>query len=217
LLNIVSAFRAAVAGEWMINSVHFAERHALFVIISLGEALVAIGASASERGLSARVLGGLVSAAFFACVLWWMYFAYVPSVVEHQLRTLDAAHRATAARDLFTFGHFPVIAGIVAYAVVVKHMVPEPNAALVRADRSLLAAAVVVIVGGYLHLQWRVVRRLARERLVAVPVVVVLCAVATRVAGALLIAAVALVLLVMQMITWRGFRRGPLNSLVQHH
>ena len=41
----------------MINPVHFAERHTLFVIISLGEALVAIGATASDIGLDVKDLG----------------------------------------------------------------------------------------------------------------------------------------------------------------
>ena len=42
----------------MINPVHFAERHTLFVIISLGEALVAIGATASDVGLSSGSSSG---------------------------------------------------------------------------------------------------------------------------------------------------------------
>ena len=36
LMNVVGAMRAA-GGDWVIDPVHFAERHALFVIISLGE------------------------------------------------------------------------------------------------------------------------------------------------------------------------------------
>jgi low temperature requirement protein LtrA len=56
-LNVGAAFRGA-GGEWALNPGHFAERHARFVIIALGEALVAIGATATELGLDrSTVLG----------------------------------------------------------------------------------------------------------------------------------------------------------------
>ncbi len=60
-----------------------------------------------------------------ACVLWWVYFAFIPDVAEHRLES--AAQRGRVARDLFTFGHFPIVAGILGYAVVAKHMVPDPT------------------------------------------------------------------------------------------
>ena len=62
------------------------------------------------------------------------------------------------ARDLFTFGHFPIVTGILAYAVVVKHMVADPKATLPYADRWLLIAAIVMLVGGCLQIQWQVMR-----------------------------------------------------------
>lgn len=141
-LNVVSALRGG-SGEWVINPVHFAERHALFIIISLGEALVAIGASASEAGLRASTAVGLGVAAALACILWWSYFAYIPSVVEQQLRQATPAQRAHIARNLFTFGHFPLISGIVFFAIAAKHMVPRPGDTLPTADRWLLAGSVV--------------------------------------------------------------------------
>ena len=211
LLSIVSALRGASRGEWAINPVHFAERHALFIIISLGEALVAIGASATEVGLSGRVLGGLVSAAFLAAVVWWMYFAYVPGETERHLRTTTPQNRAVEARDAFTFGHFPLVAGILAYAVVAKEVVREPAHALDTGHRWLLAGALVLIVGSFMHLQWRIVRHVARERLVALPVLIAVCAVGRSVAGPYLVAITGAVLLVMHSISWRNFRRvsGP--------
>ena len=65
VMNIFGALRGA-GGEWVIDPVHFAERHALFIIISLGEALVAIGATASGAGLSATTFAGIAATATVA-------------------------------------------------------------------------------------------------------------------------------------------------------
>lgn len=212
ILNIIGAVRAA-AGEWSINPGHFAERHALFVIISLGEALVAIGAAATESALTGRILAGLVAASALACVLWWTYFAYIPNVVEDELRRSVGPQRGRRARDLFTFGHFPIVAGIVLFAVVMKHMVPDPMASLPTADRVLLALAIALVVGGYLHMQWRIARFLARERLVIIAVVAGWAAVAGEVAGVVTVAVVAVLVAGMQTVTWRRFRRGALAHI----
>ena len=208
LVNVASAIRGA-SGEWSINPVHFAERHTLFVIISLGEAVVAIGATASDVGLSTRILIGLVAAASVACVLWWVYFAFIPRVTEHTLEHAGTAQRGRAARDLFTFGHFPIVVGIIAYAVVVKHMVADPTESLPINDRRLLIASMALLIGGCLHIQWRVIHRLAPERFVAIAVIAAWLLVGSALAGSAAVAGIALVLAVMQAITWRRYRAGP--------
>jgi len=207
MINVVGALRGAGKGEWVINPVHFAERHALFVIIALGEVLVAVGATASGEGLSSRILLGLGIAASGACVIWWMYFAYIPTVVEHALRKASGRERGVLARDLFTFGHFPIIAGIICYAVVVKHLVPHATDAIHPDERWLLIATVVLIVGGFLSMQRRVVRRLALERIAAIAMVAVWCTLASGVAASVVVGGVIAILGVMQAISWRRFRR----------
>ncbi len=205
LADVVSAIRGA-SGEWVINPVHFAERHSLFVIISLGEALVAIGATASGIGLSRRVFTGLVAATAVACVLWWVYFAFIPRVAEHMLEHSRTAQRGRIARDLFTFGHFPIVTGIIAYAVVVKHMVAHPNESLPYADRWLLVAAFVMLLGGCLHIQWEVTRQLALECFIAVGVMAAWLLIGASLAGWAAVAGIAAILAAMQSITWRRFR-----------
>jgi low temperature requirement protein LtrA len=208
LVNVASAIRGA-SGEWAINPVHFAERHTLFVIICLGEALVAIGATASDIGLTLRILVGLVAATSVACVGWWVYFAFIPTVTEDTLERAGSAQRGRAARDLFTFGHFPIVTGIIAYAVVVKHMVADPTDALPISDRWLLIASLVMLIGGCLHIQWRIVHRLAPERFVAVAVIAAWLLIGAAVPGSAAVGAIAVILAVMQSITWHQYRMGP--------
>jgi low temperature requirement protein LtrA len=210
LLNVVGAFRAGGEGEWAINPVHFTERHALFVIISLGEVLVAAGAAATEIGLTRPTAIAIVVAVSVACVLWWTYFAFIPDVAEHTLR--QAAKRGSMARDIFTLGHFPIVFGIVLYAVVVKHLIPHPTGHLAVNDRWLLACAAASFIGGLLGIQFRVVHRLAPERVAAIGVVAGLCAVGGALPGRLLIVGVAVVIAAMQTITWRRFKGGDLAA-----
>src|SRR3954470_14788248 len=214
LINVVAALRGA-SGEWVINAVHFAERHTLFVIISLGEAVISIGATASEIGLDRTTFVGLVVGSAVACVLWWVYFAFTPGVTEHTLRTAATIRRGTVARDLFTFGHFPIVAGILGYAVVVKHMVADPHAPLPLADRWLLIGAMAVFIGGCLNIQWHVVHRLAPERFVAIAVISAWLLIGDSLAGWTAVGGIALVLAAMQAITWRRFRAGALAEIAE--
>jgi low temperature requirement protein LtrA len=207
LVNVASAIRGA-SGEWAINPVHFAERHTLFVIICLGEALVAIGATASDIGLTLEILVGLVAATSVACVVWWVYFAFIPTVAEDKLERAGSAQRGRAARDLFTFGHFPIVTGIIAYAVVVKHMVADPTETLPISDRWMLIASLVMLIGGCLHIQWRLVHRLAPERFAAVAVIGAWLLIGAELPGSVAVGGVAVILSGMQSITWHQYRMG---------
>src|SRR3954470_10477692 len=214
LINVVAALRGA-SGQWVINPVHFAERHTLFVIISLGEAVISIGATASQIGLDRATFVGLVAGSAVACVLWWVYFAFTPAVTEHTLRHAATVRRGTVARDLFTFGHFPIVAGILGYAVAVKHMVHDPRAPLPLDDRWLLIAAMAVFIGGCLNIQWHVVHRLAPERFVAIAVISAWLLIGDSLAGWTAVGGIALVLAAMQAITWRRFRAGALAEIAE--
>lgn len=204
--------------EWHIDPTHFSERHGLFVIICLGESLVAVGASATalvgEQGLSGRLALAVVCCAAFAALVWWVYFAFIPRVGEHQLARRQGGERARLARDIYTFFHFPLVFGIIMYAVVAKHVVGHPTDPIERADRWLLAGSVLSILGGLLLTQFRIVRRLAPERVVMIAVTALAAFTLTSIDGALVIALIAAGLGVMQAITWRRFAGTEIGTQV---
>jgi len=194
--------------EWTVDPGHFTERHALFVIICLGEILVAVGASAVGVRLTPAVGAGLLATVAVACVFWWTYFAYVPEAVERALRSARPYERGRIARDRFTFGHFPIVFGLVLYAVVAKHVVAHPTDPAAGSDLAALTGAVAFFVGGLLGLQWQAMRRLAPERVAAIVAVAALCWVAgPRVPGAVLVAVVAVIIAIMQAISLRRYDR----------
>ncbi len=206
---VASALFAAdgVSDSVTIDPVHFGERHALFVIISLGELLVAIGATASSApGLRTGSVLAIIATAMLACALWWSYFGFVPAAVEYALHKALPPERARLGRDVGSFFHFPLVFGIMLFAVAAKHLVRHPTGHLSGPDRLLMFAAAVSFVGGQLLIQFRVVARLAPERIVAVVAVGILAVLAGLVSATLIVALVAVVLAATSTITWRRFR-----------
>jgi low temperature requirement protein LtrA len=226
---LVSGFSGLMAGnkrrddatEWRINPTHFAERHALFVIISLGESLVAIGTTATrvigEEGVEPDVVAAVVACVAAVAVMWWVYFNWIPRVGEHAMAEVTGGERARLARDMFTYFHFPLVLGVVFFAVTAKHVVAHPSDALEVADRWLLAGWGLLFVGALLLTQYRVARWLAPERLVAIAVIAAVAFGLTMVSGTAVMIVVALTLGVMQSISWRRFRSSDLGSRLFAH
>ncbi|HSK95652.1 MAG TPA: low temperature requirement protein A, partial [Euzebyales bacterium] len=84
-VDVLAAVRAG-SGEWRMHPAHFAERHGLFVIIALGESLVAGGMAASEAPRDAALAAVVVPAVVTACALWWTYFGWVKEALEHAMQ-----------------------------------------------------------------------------------------------------------------------------------
>jgi low temperature requirement protein LtrA len=101
---------------WRIEPNHLAERHAQVIIIALGESIVALGLGASDLGIHAGVLAGLLLGLVVTAALWWAYFDGVALAAAMSLRLTDPDKRVPMARDSYTFLHLPMIAGIVIFA-----------------------------------------------------------------------------------------------------
>ena len=105
---------------WRVHPRHFAERHGLIVIIAIGESIVAVGVGAGGLPLDAgRVTAALLGAAV-AAGLWWTYFDWVSIVTERMLDRVTGAARAALARDVYSYLHMPMVAGIVLFALAMK-------------------------------------------------------------------------------------------------
>ncbi len=147
LFDVLAAARAA-QGEWRLHSGHFAERHGLFVIIALGESLIAAGITASGQAPTAVLLGVALIAVVAACALWWTYFGWVMGALEDSLARQPAPRLGRAARDVYSFGHFPVVAGIIGFAVAIEEAVAHPLEPLTIPVAIALVAGVGLFIGG---------------------------------------------------------------------
>jgi low temperature requirement protein LtrA len=144
---------AAATFEWLtpwirgtkgfvIAAAHFVERHALVVIVAIGESIVAIGFGASRLPIDASLAGvALLGLALSAC-LWWMYFSGHEGRGERALATLPVAERAWASIVGFGYWHLPMLFGILAIASVEREAAEHPFTATSWARAVVLAAGV---------------------------------------------------------------------------
>ena len=153
-IQIGAAF-ASGRGDFSIKPAHFAERHALFVIIALGEIIVAVGLAAADGGRTVQTTAALGGAFVVVAVLWWAYFDWPAAAMERALSRLTEPARSSAARDIFTLGHIPLIAGFVLYAVGAEEAVAHPADHLEVVGRTALSLAIAFVVLGYAFLAYR--------------------------------------------------------------
>jgi low temperature requirement protein LtrA len=117
-IDLLGAYIGGGKG-WRLAPAHFAERHALIVIIALGESIVALGLGASHT-LDAGVIVAVLLGLAIAGALWWAYFDVVAIVAERRLREATGNAQLAMARDSYSYLHLPMVAGIILYAVGVK-------------------------------------------------------------------------------------------------
>ncbi|MEU3013975.1 low temperature requirement protein A [Nocardia asteroides] len=122
---------AAIAGDmvwtwfagsdWRINSAkHFAERYGLIVIIALGESIVSIGIGVAGLPISWPITLGSMLGLAVSGLLWWLYFDVAAISIEHAFAHSRGAHQIKIAQRSYTYGHFPMIAGVIALSLGLK-------------------------------------------------------------------------------------------------
>jgi low temperature requirement protein LtrA len=125
--DVVAAAWAGRGASWDLNPSHLAERHALFVIIAIGESLIVAGtAVATDERTLALASAAAVSIAV-ASLLWWTYFGWLKEALEHRYAAAPAARLGPLARDAFSLAHFPLIGGIVGFAVAIEEIAAHPD------------------------------------------------------------------------------------------
>jgi low temperature requirement protein LtrA len=152
---------------------HLAERFGGFVLIALGESVVAVGASAqSGHGLSA--LAGLAVAAAFAlsCGLWWVYFHFAADAVRHSLAT--AKVQLDITRLVLSYGHLSFIAAIIVISVGMHGAVAHPGQRLSWAVAGLLFGGTALYLATFGFTRWAMFRLVSVTRLTAAAIIALL-------------------------------------------
>lgn len=195
-IDIASAL-AAGRGEFGVAPGHFAERHALIVLIALGESIVGVGSTVADSALTPVVVVTTVAAFAVVASQWWGYFDWVQEAAEHRLASEpDLRARGHLARDLFTFGHFPIVLGSVVFALGVEEAVAHPSDPLGSTGLVAVALGLTLFLAGFLAGNYRAQHTLLVERAVALVVVLALVGLAGPfVPGVVLLVALAVTLI----------------------
>jgi low temperature requirement protein LtrA len=200
---VVGAMIDAGRGDWLVRSGHFAERHALIVIVALGEVIVAIGlpvvlALDAGEGLPGRTVAALVASGAFAGLLWWGYFDRPAPALEYGGETLEGDHaRGNYMRDVYTWAHMPIVAGIIVSAAALEEITLHPSDHVATPFRLMLLGGLALGAFGIAVATWRAFKVLALERIaLAVVAAVFIQVVGGSVAGVVLLVAVDVLLAV---------------------
>jgi low temperature requirement protein LtrA len=110
----------ATTFERLHSSAHWTERNGLFIILALGESVVAIGEGAAQQPIDRPLLVAAVLGVAAAVGLWWLYFDVASLVAEHRLAEAHGQARVRLAPEAYTYGHFPIVAGIVLAALGIE-------------------------------------------------------------------------------------------------
>jgi low temperature requirement protein LtrA len=163
-IDVVGALSVGRAG-FRISASHFAERYALFVIIALGESIVAVGVAAGslERDLTFAITVAVAFAGVAA--LWWAYFDWPVRAMDRRLHVTPPERRGAVARDIFSFFHYPIVLGIIFFAVAAKKTLEHPSDPLSTAGRAALGIGIAAYLLGFVLARYRALRRIAWERL----------------------------------------------------
>ncbi len=107
--------RQRLRGLQRVAVAHFAERYSLFVIICLGESIVALGVGTRGEPLSASLVAAVALGLITTIELWWTYFYRAAAAAEQRLR--EHPDPVLAGADAYSYLHLPIVAGIIVFAV----------------------------------------------------------------------------------------------------
>jgi low temperature requirement protein LtrA len=198
---------------WRLSAGHFAERHALIVIIALGESIVALGLAASHELGPGRVAAGLLGFAV-AAAMWWLYFDVVAIVAERKLHELTGNAQLAMARDSYSYLHLPMVAGIILFAVGVKKTLGDVGEPLKLVPAVTLCGGVALYLLAHILFRLRNVGSLNRQRLVVTVALLALIPLGVELAALVTLTLVAV--LCVGLIAYEAIRFADARDRVRH-
>jgi low temperature requirement protein LtrA len=178
---------------WRLSPGHFAERHGLIIIIALGESIVAIGVGAGAIELTMGVIAAALLAIVVVAAVWWTYFDWVAIVAEQQLRQRTGTRQNTLARDLYSYLHFPMVAGIVLFALSLKKTLDDFDRHLDAVPATALCGGLALYLVAHVLFRYRLSRTIGRGRPIAALALLALWPVAGEIPALVGLASVAAV------------------------
>jgi low temperature requirement protein LtrA len=149
-------------GGFRVSPSYFVSRHGSIIIIALGEAIVELGAGATDLHrlpvIAAMVLGVAIMATF-----WWTYFGLTGGA-EQRLEQATGTERAHLARDAYSYLHLPMVAAIMLFAVGAHAAVAHATAPLPVLPAIALAGGTALFYLADVAYRWRDHRQVPIDR-----------------------------------------------------
>jgi len=177
---------------WAVDVPHFVERHALILIIALGESIVAIGAGATGD-VDLELATTALLAVTLAGGMWWAYFTGENDRAEHALRERRGLGQAILARDIYSYLHIPLTLGIILAALGIKLAIGHPADTLPDVAAVALGGGVAAFFGALAGIRLRIGLRPKASEVGAFVAALVVIPLATEVTATVALAVLAAV------------------------
>ncbi len=146
---------------------HLPERFGLFTIIVIGEAVISVVFGIGKTGLTFVSAGAGFMGLLISFALWWGYFDGARGAMTRRLQ----AREHVKSYQQWLYAHLPLLMGITAVAVGIKHVISlQPAEPLHAIEGWLLCSSVgmtvlalsAIFIASAQEQEGRVIRRLAR-------------------------------------------------------
>jgi low temperature requirement protein LtrA len=130
-----------------------------------------------------------------AAGLWWAYFDWASIVTERMLGRVTGAERAALARDVYSYLHLPMVAGIVLFALALKKTLADYGDPLETVPAAALCGGLALYLLAHVLLRYRTSlsmgrRSIGRGRPTAVVALVALFPIALELSALAVLSAV---------------------------
>lgn len=169
--------RERLRGLQQVAVAHFAERYSLFVIICLGESIVAVGVAATSAGrhLNAELILAVSLSLLLIVGMWWTYFDRFAAVAEARLREHDDP--VLAASDGYSYLHLVIVAGIITFAVGVRDLVRVLSSPLYGPARLAFCGGLALYLLGHVAFRLRLTGEIGYEKVAVSALLILLYAI----------------------------------------
>lgn len=111
--------------DFEVTGAHMAERCALLIIIALGEGVLVTGATFAKLGWDGPTVAAFAIAFAGSALMWWVYFDVgMKRGADHIAHHRDSGR---VARNVYTYAHVPIVAGIVVTAMADELLLAHPT------------------------------------------------------------------------------------------
>jgi low temperature requirement protein LtrA len=181
-----------VGRGWRVAPEHFAERHALILLIALGESIIAIGVGAGfelDTGVIVAATLGIV----VVSALWWLYFDVAAIFARRRLMQAKGLELHQLALHAYSYLHLPMVAGIVLFALGLKTTVGDVGEPLDTVPAVALCGGAALYLLAHIAFLFRTTGRVFRRRTFGAVMLLALIPVAVAIPALVALALVSVV------------------------
>ncbi|WP_232835696.1 low temperature requirement protein A [Actinocorallia populi] len=157
--------RSATSDWSSIDGAHMAERCQLFVIIALGESVLLTGVTYAKHPYGAAATAAFALAFLSSVAFWWIYFDRTAEASAEAIATCPDPGRV--GRNAYTYGHLPIVAGIIVAAVADELVIAHPTGHTTAGTAAAVLGGAGLFLTGHLLFTRTVFGHWSRPRLTA--------------------------------------------------